>query len=940
MLRIAQPMKDAAAVKKYYSREHNPSDYYFLDQDKGIWTGKLAERLGLSGEVQQHHFDRMCDHLHPLKDKPLTARKNLDRRISTDISFSCTKSVSMLALMTKDERIFQLLRDAATETLALMEQNAGTRVRRCNQERTVKTGEWAAAMFVHTTSRPAKEGQPPDCQLHLHAAVLNCTASDENPNKRKALDLTYVYKDLPFYQQVFHSIVARGIEQMGYAIERRGVKRVNYEIASITRDMIWKFSGRTKQILAEIKRLGITDPKVMDKMAENTRLPKGESQWSDKALMQSWWDKLTPEEELRIKKADQWGRVQAVSPEQAMDMAIEHWFAKQSVVQDKRLLEYAMRCGIGSVTLEQVQEELASREWIGFKNKHDQQMLTTPAMAGIEGRILSRAHEGRGKCDPLGKLQKDGKTKDGITLDEYQYQAANQLLKNTDRISLLIGKAGVGKTTVMKAIREGIEANKQKVIAIAPSAEASRGVQRAEGFKDATTVADFLDKPDLQWKARGQVIWCDEASMLGVKEMDTLMKTAHKLKARLILSGDTGQHRAVDAGDALRLLVDHGRVRPVRLSQIRRQQNAIYRKAVEFISRGKVHSAWDQLEKMGAIVEHEDERRRHHELAHEYIQALRNGETVMAIAPTHSEGKKVTEHIRTHLKVQGIVSGAERKVKFHRNLHLSTADKKQAAAYERTQKIFFHKACPGIQAGSRFKVLGVYQNTVYVNREGAIGMQGLPLKYASRFSMYQPEDIPVAKGDILKVTQNTKTLDGQTRINNGTMLRCVGFDGAGNMKVQPWASGKPGKKKPRTMKIAKGNGHLNHGVCVTSHASQAKTIDVILGALGMESLAAINLKQFYVTISRGRKRCKVFCEDAGYVKHAIGGTDDRMLATELMKSRSLKERIEQARWLQRFKDLPAWSGKKRETSKPTYKKRRSRGLKRPAFKWKGLSNER
>lgn len=937
MLRIAEPFKDAAAAKKYYSREHNPSDYYFLDQDKGIWTGKLAERLGLSGEVQQHHFDRMCDHLHPFKDESLTLRKNEGRRVSTDISFSCTKSVSMLALMTKDERIFQLLRDAATQTLALMEQNAGTRVRRNKQERTVKTGEWAAAMFVHTTSRPAKEGQPPDCQLHLHAAVLNCTASDEDPTKRKALDMTYVYKDLPFYEQVFHSIVAKGIEHMGYGIERRGIGRVNYEIASVTRDMIWKFSSRTKQISDEIKRLGITDPKVMDKMAESTRLPKGQSQWSDKALMQSWWDKLTPEEEHRLKNADKWGRVPTATPAQALDRAIEHWFAKQSVVQDKRLLEYALRCGIGSVTLEQIEKELANREWIGTINQDDQRLLTTPAMAQIEGRILGKACEGRGKCDPLGKPLKDGKTKDGLVLDEYQYKAASQLLNNTDRISVLIGKAGVGKTTVMRSVRDGIEANKQKVIALAPSAEASRGVQRDEGFKDATTVADFLDKPALQRKAHGQVIWCDEASMLGVKDMDTLIKTAEKSKARLVLSGDTGQHRAVDAGDSLRLLVEHGQVRPVHLDRIRRQQNTLYRKAVEFISKGRVHSAWDQLEKMGAIIEHEDDRRRHHELAREYIKAVQNGETVMAIAPTHSEGRKVTEHIRTHLKVHGMVEGAERDWTYHRNLHLSTADKKQAAAYERTQRVFFHKACPGIQAGSRFKVLGVSNNKVWVNREGTVGMQGLPLKYASRFSVYQPETIGVSKGDLLRVTQNTKTLDGKTQLNNASMMRCVGFDGGGNMKVQHLKS----RGKAKTMTIEKDNGHFNHGVCITSHSSQSRTIDVILGALGVESLPAINLKQFYVTLSRGRKRCAMFCSDASRVKYAIGGDDDRMLATELLKSRSIRERIEQARWLQRFKNLPAWSREKKpETIKSTYKKRRNRGIKRSRLRRKMMNHGR
>lgn len=925
MLRIAPPTKDSVSAKNYFDRDKNPSDYFFLDQDQGIWTGKLAERLGLSGVVQKEHYDRMCDHFHPLKDKPLTARRNLSRRVGTQIVFTLPKSISILAVLNKDERIFSLLRNAATETLALMEEHAGTRIRRGGQNHTQRTGEWASAMFIHTTSRPSKSGEPPDLDLHLHAMTFNATVSDEDQSRRKALDLTHVYHDLPFYQAVYHSIVSRGLDQMGIGIERRGIEPVAYEVASITRDMILKFSNRTQQIEAEAKRLGITDPKVKDRLGGSTRLPKNESEWSESALMKSWWDRLPPEERHRVNNAGQWGRVTPISPERCVDAAIEHCFSRQSVVQDRRLMEYALRRGVGSVTLDQIEEELDRRDWWSTTNEQGHRLLTTPEMADLERTLLTKVRDGRGQCDPLGELQNDGKLRDGRTLEEYQYQATSQLLASTDRISVLIGKAGVGKTTMMHAVRDGIEAGKKKVIALAPSAEASRGTQRSEGFKDATTVAEFLDNPDLQRKARGQVIWCDEASMLGVKDMDVLVQTAAKLKARLILSGDTGQHRAVNAGDALRLVVEHGKTRPVRLSQIRRQQNKVYRAAVDLISRGKMASAWTKLDELGAIVEHDDERRRHHELAREYVTALQNGESVLAISPTHAEGRKVTEHIRTHLKVHGMVSGPERKVSFHRNLHLSTDEKKNVAAYEPLQKVFFHKAAPGIKSGSRFEVKGVHGDQVWVSPTGAIGLRGLPLKYADRFSVYRPEQIAIAKGDLLKITQNTTTIDKKHRLNNGSIYRCSGFDRHGNIRVEPQ---KKSRRKSKPLTLAKDNGYLNHGVCITSMASQSKSIDTILGAIGPESLAAMSQKAWYVMVSRGKKRCKLFMEDAGRVQQVITGTDDRMLATELIKNRGIRERLEQAQWLRRLKTLPAWADRKRDAPKPKRQRRRSRGISR------------
>ena len=49
--------------------------------------------------------------------------------------------------------------------------------------------------------------------------------------------------------------------------------------------------------------------------------------------------------------------------------------------------------------------------------------------------------------------------------------------------------------------------------------------------------------------------------------------------------------------------------------------------------------------------------------------------------------------------------------------------------------------------------------------------------------------------------------------------------------------------------VPKDYGGLTHGYVVTSHASQGKTVDVSLIALGSESLAAANREQFYVSVS-------------------------------------------------------------------------------------------
>ncbi len=57
-------------------------------------------------------------------------------------------------------------------------------------------------------------------------------------------------------------------------------------------------------------------------------------------------------------------------------------------------------------------------------------------------------------------------------------------------------------------------------------------------------------------------------------------------RAHLLLVGDTKQHTSVEAGDALRCLQEFARVPVVHLTEIRRQKDPEYRKAVARLARG------------------------------------------------------------------------------------------------------------------------------------------------------------------------------------------------------------------------------------------------------------------------------------------------------------------------------------------------------------------
>src|SRR4029450_3796256 len=98
-----------------------------------------------------------------------------------------------------------------------------------------------------------------------------------------------------------------------------------------------------------------------------------------------------------------------------------------------------------------------------------------------------------------------------------------------------------GKTTAIKEAAAEIEARAGvKVFACAPSADASRGTQRKEGFSEAETLEYLLVNEKLHDKLRGGLIWVDEASMIGCRNMVRLFELAERLDARVLVTGGTG----------------------------------------------------------------------------------------------------------------------------------------------------------------------------------------------------------------------------------------------------------------------------------------------------------------------------------------------------------------------------------------------------------------
>jgi ATP-dependent exoDNAse (exonuclease V) alpha subunit len=216
--------------------------------------------------------------------------------------------------------------------------------------------------------------------------------------------------------------------------------------------------------------------------------------------------------------------------------------------------------------------------------------------------MLQFASDGHGRFAPLinaSKLHQGALA----GLSEEQKKAALHILSSRDTVTGIVGRAGSGKTRMMRQTVEAISsATDKKVFTFAPSAQASRKVLAEEGFKDATTLETLLRNERMQGQVKGQILWVDEAGLISSNDMRRLMDIAGRGGNRVILSGDYTQHASVEAGDAFRLLEQEAGVKLARLTEVRRQTEPGYKRAVEAIAGGSGKAAqkgFDALDKHG-----------------------------------------------------------------------------------------------------------------------------------------------------------------------------------------------------------------------------------------------------------------------------------------------------------------------------------------------------
>lgn len=160
----------------------------------------------------------------------------------------------------------------------------------------------------------------------------------------------------------------------------------------------------------------------------------------------------------------------------------------------------------------------------------------------------------------------------GVRLAPDQTAAVAAIARSGLNLDLMVGPAGAGKTTALRALHRAWTAahGKDSVIGLAPSAAAAEVLGDSLGIRAENTAKFLYEHGKDRWNLRaGQLVLIDEASLAGTLALDRITAHAAQVGAKVVLIGDWAQLSAVETGGAFGMLVRHRRKVP-ELTDVRR----------------------------------------------------------------------------------------------------------------------------------------------------------------------------------------------------------------------------------------------------------------------------------------------------------------------------------------------------------------------------------
>jgi len=226
--------------------------------------------------------------------------------------------------------------------------------------------------------------------------------------------------------------------------------------------------------------------------------------------------------------------------------------------------------------------------------------FTTVTVRTEESEAMKLSHALVSERDDMIKPQQITEIAQDFKLSGEQANALHAGLSG-ERLTLIRGRAGTGKSYTLNALRVGLGKSGHHVIGLAPTNMVA-GALRRDGFVHSSTVHSFLfrEKQGLISMEPGTRLVVDEAAMLDSGTMKELLEAAHRHRAGVVLVGDDGQLSAIERGG---LFSDIAKLaKAVEIKEVRRQTEEWSKQATQDLARGDMKAAIKAYDDRGFIV--------------------------------------------------------------------------------------------------------------------------------------------------------------------------------------------------------------------------------------------------------------------------------------------------------------------------------------------------
>jgi len=233
------------------------------------------------------------------------------------------------------------------------------------------------------------------------------------------------------------------------------------------------------------------------------------------------------------------------------------------------------------------------------------------------------------------------------------------------------------------------------------------------------------------------------------------------------------------------------------------------------------------------------------------------------ISPRHEEARKIAAIVRRQLKARGAIGAQDHPVKVLRRLELGPAAYRDLLHYAPGRVIGFHtRIAGGFRPGEKWTIRETNCETITLERAGKTRQFRPSAK--GNWDVLVASTMQVSVGDQIRVTGGFR--EGKNVFKNGDIA-----------EVREVTETELVLNDGRRMR--RDGARIDQGVCVTSYASQCRTVDqVVVLPDGSDA------KGWYVSLSRAREAMHVYTRDKSELRQSVMQPGERKSVWEFIQA--------------------------------------------------------